>query len=132
MAATEEKKAQSASTSMAVCFSGFWFVGAGMFFRVATVPVAVLVVAMAILDIVYGRLMPSWTLRGRQAVDEADGFALYLKVAEKQHMHWLHPPEKTPELLERYLPYALALGVQQEWAEQFRETVERSTASAAP
>lgn len=131
MAATEEKKAQSASTSMAVCFSGFWFVGAGMFFRVATVPVAVLVVAMAVLDIVYGRLMPSWTLRGRQAVDEADGFALYLKVAEKQHMHWLHPPEKTPELLERYLPYALALGVQQEWAEQFRETVERSTASAA-
>jgi hypothetical protein len=131
MAANEEKKAQSASTTMAVFFSGFWLVGAGMFFRVATVPVAVLVVAMAVLDIVYGRLMPSWTLRGRQAVDEAEGFALYLKVAEKQHMNWLHPPEKTPELLERYLPYALALDVQQEWAEQFREAVERSTADAA-
>jgi hypothetical protein len=131
MAANEEKKAQSASTTMAVCFSGFWLIGAGMFFRVATVPVAVLVVAMAVLDIVYGRLMPSWTLRGRQAVDEAEGFALYLKVAEKQHMDWLHPPEKTPELLERYLPYALALDVQQEWAEQFREAVERSTADAA-
>ena len=131
MATTEEKKAQSASTSMAMCFSGFWFVGAGMFFRVATAPVAVLVVAMAVLDIVYGRLMPSWTLRGRQAVDEADGFALYLKVAEKQHMDWLHPPEKTPELLERYLPYALALGVQQEWSEQFRDTVEQNTASSS-
>ena len=127
MATTEEKKAQSTSTSMAVCFSSFWFVGAGMFFRVATVPVGVLVVAMAVLDIVYGRLMPSWTLRGRQAVDEADGFALYLKVAEKQRMHWFHPPEKTPELLERYLPYALALGVQQEWSEQFRDTVEQNT-----
>ena len=131
MAATEEKRAQSNSASLAVCFSGFWFVGAGMFFRVATVPVAVLVVAMAVLDIVYGRLMPSWTRRGRQVVDEADGFALYLKVAEKQHMDWFHPPEKTPELLERYLPYALALGVQQEWSEQFRDTVEQSTASAA-
>jgi hypothetical protein len=130
MATTAEKRAQRASTSMALYFSGFWFVGAGMFFRVATVPVAVLVVAMAVLDVVYGRLMPSWTLRGRQAVDEADGFALYLKVAEKQRMHWFHPPEKTPELLERYLPYALALGVQQEWAEQFREMVERSTTSA--
>jgi hypothetical protein len=131
MAATEEKKAQSTSTSMAACFSGFWFVGVGMFFRVATVPVAVLVVAMAVLDIVYGRLMPSWTLRGRQVVDEADGFALYLKVAEKQRMHWFHPPEKTPELLERYLPYALALGVQQEWSEQFRDTVEQNTASSS-
>jgi hypothetical protein len=131
MAATEEKKAQSTSTSMAACFSGFWFVGAGMFFRVATVPVAALVVAMAVLDIVYGRLMPRWTLRGRQVVDEADGFALYLKVAEKQRMHWFHPPEKTPELLERYLPYALALGVQQEWSEQFRDTVEQNTASSS-
>lgn len=131
MATTTQEKAQRASTSMALYFSGFWFVGAGMFFRVATVPVAVLVVAMAVLDVIYGHLMPSWTLRGRQAVDEADGFALYLKVAEKQRMHWFHPPEKTPELLERYLPYALALGVQQEWAEQFRETVERSTARAA-
>lgn len=129
MAAASEKKAQHTGASMAVYFSGFWFVGAGMFFRVATAPVAILVVAMAILDIVYGRLMPSWTLRGRQTVDEADGFALYLKVAEKHRMQWFHPPEKTPELLERYLPYALALGVQQEWAEQFRETVERSTAS---
>jgi hypothetical protein len=131
MATTAQEKAQRASTLMALCFSGFWFLGAGMFFRVATVPVAVLVVAMAVLDVVYGRLMPSWTPRGRQAVDEADGFALYLKVAEKQRMHWFHPPERTPELLERYLPYALALGVQQEWAEQFRETVERSTASVA-
>lgn len=129
MATESEEKARRANASMAVYFSGFWFVGAGMFFRVATAPVAILVIAMAVLDIIYGHLMPSWTPRGRQAVDEVDGFALYLKVAEQHRMQWFHPPEKTPELMERYLPYALALGVQQEWAEQFRETVERSTAS---
>ncbi|MHB8071686.1 MAG: DUF2207 domain-containing protein [Candidatus Cryosericum sp.] len=131
MATTSQKKVQHDDASLALLFSAFWFVGAGMFFRVATVPVAVLVIAMAILDIVYGHLMPSWTPRGRQTADEADGFALYLKVAEKDRMQWLHPPRKTPELLERYLPYALALGVQQEWAEQFLETVEQSTASAS-
>lgn len=130
MATESEEKTRRADASTAVCFSGFWLVGAGMFFRVATAPVAILVVAMAVLDVIYGHLLPSWTPRGRQAVDEADGFALYLKVAEQHRMHSFHPPEKTPELLERYLPYALALGVQQEWAEQFRETVERSTASA--
>ena len=34
-------------------------------------------------------------------------------------MNLLNPPERTPALFEKYLPYALALGVQQEWAEQF-------------
>jgi len=131
MASTSQKKAQQADASTAILFSAFWVVGAGLFFRVATVPVATLVIAMAILDVVYGHLMPSWTPRGRRAADEADGFALYLTIAEKDHMRWMHPPTKTPELLERYLPYALALGVQQEWAEQFRETVDQSTASAA-
>ena len=131
LATASQKKVQQADASTALLFSAFWVVGAGMFFRVATVPVAILVIAMAILDVVYGHLMPSWTPRGRQVADEADGFALYLTIAEKDRMQWMHPPAKTPELLERYLPYALALGVQQEWAEQFRETVEHSTASAA-
>jgi uncharacterized membrane protein len=31
----------------------------------------------------------------------------------------LNPPEKTPELFERYLPYAFALDVEQAWSEQF-------------
>lgn len=31
----------------------------------------------------------------------------------------MNPPEKTPELFEKYLSYALALGVEQQWAEQF-------------
>jgi len=81
-------------------------------------------------DIVYGHIMPSWTPRGRQAADDADGFALYLKVAEQPRMDWFTPPARTPELLQRYLPYALALGVEQEWAEQFRDTVGQSTSSA--
>jgi len=29
------------------------------------------------------------------------------------------PPDKTPQLLEQYLPFALALGVEQQWAERF-------------
>ena len=28
-------------------------------------------------------------------------------------------PERTPELFEKFLPYALALGVEQKWSEQF-------------
>jgi len=32
-------------------------------------------------------------------------------------MNLRYPPEKTPALFERYLPFALALGVEQERAE---------------
>jgi uncharacterized membrane protein len=34
-------------------------------------------------------------------------------------MNFRNPPEKTPELFERFLPYALALGVEQQWMEHF-------------
>ena len=34
-------------------------------------------------------------------------------------MNLRNPPEKTPELFEAYLPYALALGVEQHWGERF-------------
>lgn len=130
MAWTSQKQVQRTNTSMLSIAVLFWTTGAAVFFRIATIPVASLVVAMAVLDIVYGHIMPSWTLRGRQAADDADGFALYLKVAEQQRMDWFTPPARTPELLERYLPYALALGVEQEWAEQFRDAVGQSTSRA--
>jgi len=130
MARTSQERVQRTNTAMLSYAVLFWAAGAGVFFRIATIPVASLVIAMAVVDVVYGHIMPSWTPRGRQAADDADGFALYLKVAEQERMHWFNPPATTPELLERYLPYALALGVQQEWAEQFRDTVDQSTASA--
>jgi uncharacterized membrane protein len=53
---------------------------------------------------------------------------LYLNVAEKDDLNIAHPPEKTPELFERYLPFAVALGVAQQWAEQFTEVFARLAA----
>ncbi len=47
------------------------------------------------------------------------GFKDYLEIAEKQEMNLRNPPEKTPQLFEAYLPFALALGVEQRWAEKF-------------
>ncbi|HEX9179646.1 MAG TPA: hypothetical protein VF859_04570, partial [Burkholderiales bacterium] len=61
------------------------------------------------------------TLAGRRLYDELAGFRMYLSVAERDRLQLLHPPELTPELFEKYLPYALALDVENEWAEQFAE-----------
>jgi uncharacterized membrane protein YgcG len=56
---------------------------------------------------------------GRQVMDQIEGFKLYLSVAEEDRLNALNPPEKTPELFERFLPYAIALDAQNAWAKRF-------------
>jgi len=48
-----------------------------------------------------------------------DGFKLYLSVVEKDRLKFTDAPDKTPERFNALLPYAIALGVEKEWAKQF-------------
>jgi uncharacterized membrane protein len=75
--------------------------------------------AMAVINIVFFKLLKAHTRQGRRLTDKIEGFRMYLSTAEKDRMNFVNPPERTPQLFERYLPYALALDVQQQWAEQF-------------
>ncbi|MFW6125342.1 MAG: DUF2207 family protein [Pirellulales bacterium] len=71
------------------------------------------------------------TVEGRRIMDEIDGFRMYLATAEGEFLQRLHPPEQTPELFERYLPYALALDVENEWAEKFSDLLSRAAQAPA-
>ena len=51
-----------------------------------------------------------------------------LDVAEGAELALKNPPEKTPELFEKYLPFALALGVEQSWSERFASILARAQA----
>ena len=76
--------------------------------------------AMSIfLVILFSILLRKPTKNGQIILDQVEGFKWFLSVAEKDRMNFHNPPQKTPELFERYLPYALALGVGHQWAEQF-------------
>jgi uncharacterized membrane protein YgcG len=79
---------------------------------------AVLVILLAVNALFY-QLLKAPTLAGRAVLDKFEGLRLYLEVAEKDELEFKHPPEKTPELFERLFPYALALDVEQRWAERF-------------
>ena len=59
------------------------------------------------------------TSEGRKVLDRIAGFKQYLSITERERLDRMHPPEDTPELFERYLPYAIALGVENRWAERF-------------
>jgi uncharacterized membrane protein YgcG len=73
--------------------------------------------------------MAAPTAKGRQVLDRIAGFRQYLSITEEERLERMHPPEKTPELFERYLPFAIALGVENEWADRFAGVL--AAASAA-
>jgi uncharacterized membrane protein len=79
--------------------------------------------------VIFFRLLRAYTPKGRVLLDQIDGFRLYLSVAEKDRMNMLTPVDHTPETFERYLPYALALDVEQQWSENFADVLERTDAS---
>jgi uncharacterized membrane protein YgcG len=59
------------------------------------------------------------TRDGRKVLDDIAGFKQYLTIAEGERLDRMTPPTDTPELFEKYLPYAIALGVENRWAERF-------------
>ena len=91
---------------------------------------AVVAVILGVVGINYAfyHWLKAPTLRGRELLDEIEGFRLYLSVAEQEELNFKHPPEKTPALFERYLPYALALDVEQEWSARFSDVLARAGA----
>ena len=65
--------------------------------------------------------MSARTVEGYEALNNADGLALYMKTAEKERLEMFNPPKETPELFEKLMPYALALDVAETWGNRFEK-----------
>ncbi|MDF2366656.1 DUF2207 domain-containing protein [Sneathiella sp.] len=104
---------------MAIPFLGGEAMGL-MFLVEATSPAAAIVfLLIQIVNLVFYHLLKAPTLLGRKMLDRFAGFADFLSVTEKDRMNFFNPPERTPELFEKFLPFAVALDVENAWAEQF-------------
>ncbi len=88
---------------------------------------ALIFILMIIVNFLFHHLLKAPTIFGRQIMDQIEGFKLYLEVAEEDRLNFLHEPERTPELFEKYLPYALALEVENAWSEKFTQVLSKST-----
>lgn len=82
-------------------------------------------------------LLPAPTKRGAEVSAEIDGFKLYLETAEEDRINMADPvsgraPAMTVELYERFLPYAMALGVEKPWTKQFETSLPREAAEYRP
>jgi len=79
------------------------------------------IIISAVIIIIFGIFMPKRTKKGALAKEYILGLKEYLTVAEKDRLKFHNAPDKNPQEFERLLPYAIVLGVENEWAKQFAD-----------
>jgi uncharacterized protein (TIGR04222 family) len=64
----------------------------------------------------FGRIMPARTVAGARTLERVLGFEEFLRRVEGDRLERV---VKTPEMFERFLPFAMAFGVERKWARAF-------------
>ncbi|MCA9376212.1 MAG: DUF2207 domain-containing protein, partial [Candidatus Doudnabacteria bacterium] len=80
-----------------------------------------LMIPVAALLFLLSFFMAKRTPLGVETLEHIKGFKLFLTTAEKDRLAFHQGPEKFTELFEEYLPFAVALQVEEEWAKRFAD-----------
>lgn len=83
------------------------------------------------INVLFYHLLERPTLLGRGVLDQAEGFRRFLTSTEEDRIRRLQPAEASLELFERFLPWAITLGVESAWAERFEEALAAPAAAEA-
>lgn len=93
----------------------------------------IFVIIFGIINTIFYFVFDRYTNDGNKIVAEINGFKTYLTVAEADKIAKIGtPPIKTPQLYEKYLPYAIALGVEQAWTNQFASLFDQLEKEGTP
>jgi uncharacterized membrane protein YgcG len=107
-------------------------VGLGMLIWACGLATASLIAAAIGINILFHHLLKAPTLAGRALMDRVEGFKMFLTAVDADRLQTIARPDKTPQLFERFLPYAFALGVEHAWAQQFSQVLaQAATASGS-
>lgn len=87
--------------------------------KTTPIQAAILVTSLVLINLLFAILLPRYNPEGRRLLDHAEGFEWFLRVTEQERFNFHHPPAQTTALFEKFLPYAIALGVANQWAKQF-------------
>jgi uncharacterized membrane protein YgcG len=107
--------------SLGVIFTVFW-----LHDHLPIPPYALIVmfVGLLVINALFYTWLPAPTTKGREVMDKIEGFKMFLSATEADRLHLVNP---APELFETYLPYAMALGVEHQWGEQFAKAFAASS-----
>jgi len=91
--------------------------------KVTSLALVIFVLASAAIHLLFLHLMKAPTFAGRRLMDQVEGFKMFLGEVDGDRMNRAAPPEQTPAVFEKFLPYALALDVEQAWANKFSSVI---------
>ncbi len=86
-------------------------------------PAVASTVALALVNIGFFEWIKAPTPGGRKLLDRIEGFRLYLSVAEGDDLMLRGEPEFNAERFQDYLPYAIALGVENAWSQRLQQAI---------
>ncbi|HEX8236521.1 MAG TPA: DUF2207 domain-containing protein [Abditibacteriaceae bacterium] len=92
---------------------GIFGMGLGM------IPYGIGVALSGLIVLASARAMPAKTATGSRALRECRGFQRFVQMAEKDRIRVL--AQNDPTIFGRLLPYAMVLGVADQWADAFRD-----------
>lgn len=102
-------------------FAGVLIAGLGVrtadWFLLTPVPFVVAGVLVTLILVGFGAIMPARTRIGARTLEQVLGFEEFLRRVESEHYKRVILGK--PELFDRYLPYAMAFGVEKKWARAF-------------
>ncbi|MDD3767967.1 MAG: DUF2207 domain-containing protein [Aminobacterium colombiense] len=84
------------------------------------------ILATVVMILLFRKLMTIRSEKGNDVLGEVDGLAMYMGTAERYRLEMFHPPQETPEIFERLLPYAFALDTADTWANRFDSILQES------
>ena len=81
-------------------------------------PFVVAAVASGLIVAGFGQVMPARTTEGARVLERVLGFEEFLRRVDGDRLERV---VKTPEMFERFLPFAMAFGVERKWAKAFQD-----------
>lgn len=91
---------------------------------------ALMVTALLVVNLGWAPQLKRRTKLGRELLDQIAGFRQFLEKVEQDRMNRLTPSSSTPEDLDRYIPYAIALEVKEAWGDHLAQAFLASTVVA--
>ncbi len=111
--------------------AGLAFPGGGAGISRAGLLTAAGLLGLPLLVMGFWFLLPRPTGSGRRALDEMEGLKLYLKTAEAERLNMPGAPRMSISTFERFLPYAIALGLEEPWTKAFQAWLASAMAAGA-
>jgi len=121
-------------TLFSLPFIGFECMGIWALFKLfksAGVPIFLSVMVLIGCNVLFHFLLRRPTQAGRRLLDHIEGFKTFLSEVDGDRLKRMGSPGKSPQLFEKFLPYALAFDMEHMWAQQFSQTLAQAATGSS-